>query len=127
MIIIPKSSTSSHLTFTLKDDSVLLNPNYLVVLESSRNVKHRFILLGANDISSNKNRYNTWLVNPSTLLSAASPGEYNYKVYEQASSSNTDETGLTLLEEGKLKLTGGVSLDILENNLALKQIKEYEG
>ena len=29
---------------------------------------------------------------------------YNYKVYEQASSSNLDPTGLNEVEQGKLKL-----------------------
>ena len=37
-------------------------------------------------------------------LDLGSPGFYNYKVYEQNSTTNLDPTGLNKVEEGKMKL-----------------------
>lgn len=43
---------------------------------------------------------------PSAVFQGQQTGIWNYKVYEQASATNTDTTGLTLTEEGFVKLVG---------------------
>jgi hypothetical protein len=43
---------------------------------------------------------------PSTVFQGQQTGIWGYKVYEQSSATNTDTTGLTLTEEGFVKLVG---------------------
>ncbi len=107
MIVINKNATTNFVA-TLYELSQLTNPNYLFEFESDQTkVKYYTII---SDISTNKPRYNEFNfiegsndpTNGSLVLGSA--GFYNYKVYEQASSSNLDPTGLNKVEEGKLKL-----------------------
>ena len=107
MIVINKNATTNFVA-TLYELSQLTNPNYLFEFESDQTkVKYYTII---SDISTNKPRYNEFNfiegsndpTNGSLILGSA--GFYNYKVYEQASSSNLDPTGLNKVEEGKLKL-----------------------
>lgn len=107
MIVINKNATTNFVA-TLYELSQLTNPNYLFEFESDQTkVKYYSII---SDISTNKPRYNEFNfiegaddpTNGSLVLGSA--GFYNYKVYEQASSSNLDPTGLNKVEEGKLKL-----------------------
>jgi hypothetical protein len=107
MIVINKNATTNFVA-TLYELSQLTNPNYLFEFESDQTkVKYYTII---SDISTNKPRYNEFNfiegsndpTNGTLILGSA--GFYNYKVYEQASSSNLDPTGLNKVEEGKLKL-----------------------
>ena len=107
MIVINKNATTNFVA-TLYELSQLTNPNYLFEFESDQTkVKYYTII---SDISTNKPRYNEFNfiegsndpTNGTLILGSA--GCYNYKVYEQASSSNLDPTGLNKVEEGKLKL-----------------------
>ena len=107
MIVINKNATTNFVA-TLYELSQLTNPNYLFEFESDQTkVKYYTII---SDISTNKPRYNEFNfiegsndpTNGSLVLGSA--GFYNYKVYEQASSSNLDPTGLNKVGEGKLKL-----------------------
>mgnify|MGYP003133792651 CR=1 FL=1 len=107
MIVINKNATTNFVA-TLYELSQLTNPNYLFEFESDQTkVKYYTII---SDISTNKPRYNEFNfiegsndpTNGTLILGSA--GFYNYKVYEQVSSSNLDPTGLNKVEEGKLKL-----------------------
>lgn len=107
MIVINKNTTNNFVA-TLYELSQLTDPNYLFEFESNQTKTKYYTII--TDVSTNKPRYNEFNFvegsdDPTNgSLDLGSPGFYNYKVYEQASSSNLDPTGLNEVEQGKLKL-----------------------
>ena len=107
MIVINKNTTNNFVA-TLYELSQLTDPNYLFEFESDQTKTKYYTII--TDVSTNKPRYNEFNFvegsdDPTNgSLDLGSPGFYNYKVYEQASSSNLNPTGLNEVEQGKLKL-----------------------
>lgn len=107
MIVINKNTTNNFVA-TLYELSQLTDPNYLFEFESDQTKTKYYTII--TDVSTNKPRYNEFnFIEGSSdptngSLDLGSPGFYNYKVYEQSSSSNLDPTGLNEVEQGKLKL-----------------------
>jgi len=90
---------------TLTEKETLTNPNYLFVFKNrSTNTEVKFVLLNAADVSLFKDRYNKFSIKVDKYFSSKPRGQYIYSVYEQASTSNQDTTGLTLLESGIMVL-----------------------
>jgi hypothetical protein len=90
---------------TLTEKETLTNPNYLFVFKNrSTNTSVSFVLLNAADVSLFKERYNKFSIKVDKYFSSKPRGQYIYSVYEQASTSNQDTTGLTLLESGVMVL-----------------------
>jgi len=106
MIHLTKGQTNT-IIMTLTEKQLLINPNYLFVFtnRSSNNVI-KFVVLNASDLSLFKDRYNEFSIVTNTNFSSALEGQYTYEVYEQASSSNTNITGLNKLETGIMWLSG---------------------
>jgi hypothetical protein len=92
---------------TLTEKQLLITPNYLFVFtnRSSNNVI-KFVVLNTADLSLFKDRYNEFSIVTNSSFSSALEGQYTYEVYEQASSSNTNPTGLNKLETGIMWLSG---------------------
>ncbi len=106
MIRLTKGQTQS-MILTLTEKQLLTNPNYLFVFTNrSSNVEIKFILLNAADISLYKDRYNKFSITTNTYFNTALNGQYNYQVYEQTSSSNTNPSGLNMIESGIMDLVG---------------------
>ena len=105
MIVINKNTTNNFVA-TLYELSQLTDPNYLFEFESDQTKTKYYTII--TDVSTNKPRYNEFNFvegsdDPTNgSLDLGSPGFYNYKVYEQSSSSNLDPTGLNEVEQGKL-------------------------
>jgi hypothetical protein len=110
MIHLTKSQTNS-IILTLTEKQLLTNPNYLFVFTNrSSNLQVKFVQLNAADISLYKDRYNEFSIVTNTYFGSSLNGQYVYSIYEQASTSNTNPTGLNLLETGILELDGtGIS------------------
>jgi hypothetical protein len=53
-----------------------------------------------------KDRYNEFSIVTNTNFGSSLNGQYVYQIYEQASTSNTNPTGLNLLETGIMELVG---------------------
>jgi len=106
MIHLTKGQTNT-IILTLTEKQLLINPNYLFVFtnRSSNNII-KFVVLNASDLSLYKDRYNEFSIVTNTNFSSALEGQYTYEVYEQASSSNTNITGLNKLETGIMWLSG---------------------
>lgn len=107
-------NSNNDLYFTLTERQTLDSPYFLVRVESrsTKEVK-RFILPA--DQSSYTDRYNKFTITESSteILTSGTvtltPGEWEYRVYEQTSSSNLNElaaTNVTPLEYGMLKVNG---------------------
>ena len=108
MIVINKNTTTKFVV-TLFELSQLTDPNYLFEFESDQ-TKTKYYTIIVNNITTNKLRYNEFNFiegtnNPTSgSLDLGPPGFYNYKVFEQNSTTNLDPTGLNEVEQGKMKL-----------------------
>lgn len=96
---------TSNIIVTLTEKQLLTTPNYLFVFTGrTTNTDIKFVLLNADDTSPYKSRYNKFSIN-NALFANAEAQQYTYNIYEQASTSNTDPTGLNLLETGIMVLS----------------------
>ena len=110
MIQLTKGATQ-FMYLTLTEKELLTNPNYLFVFRSrSTNTEVKFVLLNAADVSLFKERYNKFSLVTNTYFNTSLIGQYTYEVYEQASTSNTNPTGLNMLESGIMMLNEAVTI-----------------
>ncbi len=106
MIRLTKGQTQS-VILTLTEKQLLTNPNYLFVFTNrSANTEIKFVRLNNTDLSIYKDRYNEFLFVTNTNFATALNGQYDYVVYEQTSTSNTNPAGLNALESGIMELVG---------------------
>jgi len=106
MIRFTKGQTQN-IILTLTEKQLLTNPNYLFVFTNrSANTEVKFVKLNATDLSLYKDRYNEFSIVTNTNFGSSLYGQYVYQIYEQASTSNTNPTGLNLLETGIMELVG---------------------
>lgn len=104
MLNLVKGVTST-IVVTLTEKQLLASPNYLFVFTGrTTNKQTKFVLLNNADTSQFKDRYNKFSIDK-VLFATAKDDEYVYNIYEQASTTNTDPTGLNLLETGIAKLS----------------------
>lgn len=104
MIHLYKGQTN-RVILTLTENQTLAFPNYLFVfINRSSNWVKSFVLSNDSDLSFFKERYNEFEIVTSTHFKRALAGQYTYEVYEQTSATNTDTTGLNLLESGIMEL-----------------------
>ena len=90
---------------TLTEKSTLTNPYYLFVFNNDLTKEPTKKIIA--DTSSYARRYNRFIVTEGTDITFNPTGYWHYKVYEQSSSSNTNEALSTkLVEEGKCNVTG---------------------
>lgn len=106
MIRLTKGQTQN-IILTLTEKQLLTNPNYLFVFTNrSANTEIKFVLLNAADVSQYKDRYNEFSIVTNTNFGSALNGQYDYEIYEQTSTTNTNQTGLNMVESGIMELVG---------------------
>ena len=106
MVHLTKGETNT-IVMTLTEKELLTSPNYLFVFTNrSSNEVVKFVKLNNTDISLYKDRYNEFSIVTNTYFSTALEGQYTYEIYEQASTSNTNPSGLNKLETGIMWLSG---------------------
>ena len=106
MIRLTKGQTQN-IILTLTEKQTLTSPNYLFIFENrSTNTDIKFVKLNNTDISPYKERYNEFSIVVNSYFNTALNGQYTYTIYEQASTTNTNPTGLNLLETGIMELSG---------------------
>ena len=104
MIAINKSS-SNEVVVTVKEKSLLTSPSYLFefINDSSQATKKYCIGVETSTAWEDRSKFTiTETATPNPLLGQVTliKGDYHYNIYEQASSTNLDPTGLTNVEEG---------------------------
>jgi hypothetical protein len=98
---------TQNIILTLTEKQLLTSPNYLFVFENrSTNTEIKFVRLNNTDISAYKERYNEFIIVVNSFFNTALNGQYTYTIYEQTSTTNTNPTGLNLLESGIMELEG---------------------
>lgn len=116
MIHFTKSSTST-IVLTLTEKQTLTTPNYLFWFKSrGTNQEVKFVVLNAADLSPHKDRYNEFDILVNTNFGSSPEGDWEYKIYEQASTTNLNPAlATTLLERGIMRLLD--SGNLLEVNV----------
>jgi hypothetical protein len=98
---------TQNIILTLTEKELLTNPNYLFVFTNrSANTEVKFVKLNNTDISLYKDRYNEFSIVTNTNFGSSLNGQYDYEIYEQASTTNTNPVGLNMLESGIMELIG---------------------
>jgi hypothetical protein len=98
--------TTANVILTLTEKQLISAPNYLFVFTNrTTNYDVKFILVNAKDLSLYKERFNKFSIKVDSYFSNKLNGQWDYSVYEQTSSQNTDVTGLNLLESGVMILS----------------------
>jgi hypothetical protein len=98
---------TQNIILTLTEKQLLTSPNYLFIFENrSTNTYVKFVKLNNTDISAYKERFNEFSIVVNSYFNTSLNGQYTYTIYEQTSTTNTDPTGLNLLESGIMELEG---------------------
>lgn len=137
MIYFTKGGTSE-IILTLKEKQTLTAPNYLFYFKSrGTNKEVKFVILNAADLSQYKDRYNKFSIVTNTYFVNYQDGEWDYKIYEQTSSSNINPAlATTLLETGIMRLdtlNGVLQVNIFsedlnaDENLLLVDNEDFNG
>jgi len=110
MIYLTKGSTSQ-IILTLKEKQTLSAPNYLFVFtHRGSNIEVKFVILNAADTSSFKDRFNQFSIVTNTYFGTQDSGEWEYQIYEQTSTTNTNPANATgLVETGIMRLSESTS------------------
>jgi predicted DNA-binding protein YlxM (UPF0122 family) len=105
MILLNLGQSAQTITVTLNEKRTLDTGYYLFVFTHilTKQVVNK-IYNFLDDDSSFPDRYNSFEIDTATVFTNAPNGQWIYQVYEQASSSNTDVTGLTEVERGIMQL-----------------------
>lgn len=105
MILLNLGQTAETITVTLNEKRTLDSGYYLFVFTNilTRQVVNK-IYSFLDDTSDFQDRYNEFEINTDSVFSSYPVGQWAYNVYEQASSTNTDTTGLTNVETGIMML-----------------------
>lgn len=109
---------NKNVVLTLSEFTTLTDAYYLFVFEhvTTKEIID-FVLPMSADLSTHQWRYNEFLILASHFTSAP-VGKYQYDIYEQESSSNTDTTGLTLVEQGKMDLNNAAGFEFTQYSTA---------
>lgn len=104
MIVITKNSANT-VVVTLEEKRTITSAYYLFKFAHDQSSSISYCI--PTDTSAYTERYNKFTItdqaNPAPLSGQVNlnTGFYHYYIYEQASSTNLDPTGLTLVEQGK--------------------------
>lgn len=117
MLSLTLGQTAEDIIVTLSEKRTLDTGYYLFVFEHgvTKDIVNK-IFAFSDDESDYQDRYNSFEINTNTVFSGKPPGDWLYKVYEQASSSNTNTSGLTEVERGILKLNAATEFEYEQYN-----------
>lgn len=127
MIILTKGQASQEITVTLNEKRTLTTGYYLFVFThfTTRDVINK-IYNFTDDNSSYQSRFNEFDISTQALFGSKPIGQWVYQVYEQASSTNTNVAGLTMVEQGVMVLNPVTEFEREEYNTETT-FKQYNG
>lgn len=121
MIKLEKNTTNTNIALTLTEKVTISNPYFLFEFTKDMTDVSYYVICA--DTSTETQRYNLFTI----IEGGADPtngnvtlgleGFYKYNIYEQASSTNLDPSGLTLVENGKMRL-GGTSQTFTKHTIS---------
>lgn len=106
MIQLTKGATQN-IILTLTEKATTASPIFLFVFTNrSSNEEVKFIKPNNLDISLHIERYDKFSIVTNTYFEDSLEGQYTYNVYQNSDLTNLDPTGLVLLENGIMELSG---------------------
>ena len=107
-----KNQVNSNITLTLTEKTTITGANYLFQFTSDQTKEDYFLICQDLATTEQKKRFNLFDItegvddplNSKIVLGLS--GMYHYYIYEQASDTNLDPTGLTIVERGIMTLKG---------------------
>jgi hypothetical protein len=105
MLLLNFGQSAETITVTLNEKRTLETGYYLFLFThyTTKQVVSKIYLV-AEDDSNYPDRYNEFEINTDAVFLGAPVGMWQYRVYEQESSTNIDPAGLTELESGIMQL-----------------------
>jgi hypothetical protein len=128
MLQFKQNNTAATMILTLTEFVTLTPPYYLFVFThvTTKDVVV-FVKAEADDESDYPQRFNQFTINAATVFANKQPGEWHYKVYEQASAVNIDPAASgNILEYGKLYLDRATDFSYTQYDSATTY-KTYNG
>ncbi len=127
MLAFTLGNTDDKLVVTLTEFVTITEPYFLFVFThvTTKQVVNVIYATGA-DLSGYAYRYNEFEIDTQAVFGNYPTGEWHYTAYQQASSTNTDTTGLTVLEYGKMRLYPAAAFAYTEYN-SPTTYKAYNG
>lgn len=115
MLVLKQGVTTDNIVVTLAEKITLPVPYFVFVFThvTTKQVVTYLPALG-DDISVAKSRYNEFIM-PMNLFTGKAPGQWQYKVFEAATSTPIT-TGLNLLENGKMFLIDAKTVSLIGYN-----------
>lgn len=128
MLQFKQSDTATELILTLSELVTLAPVNYLFVFTHvTQKDEVKFVKTDDEDESDYPARYNQFTINPSVVFLNKQPGQWHYKVYEQASEVNTNPAlAGELIEQGKMILDRATDFSFTMYDAATS-FKTYNG
>lgn len=117
MIHFTKGQTEN-IVLTLTEKTTLSAPNFLFIFKSrTSNEQVSFVILGSADLSSFKERFNSFNIVINTHFTNKISGEYSYIVFEQTSTSNVNPANATgIVEVGQMNLKDATDFSFTSYN-----------
>lgn len=117
MIHLTKGNTET-VYLTLKEKQTLAAPNFLFrFVHRATNVEVKFVKLYASDVSNYKDRFDQFSIVVNTHFANSESGQWDYFIYEQTSTTNTNPANATgLLEQGIMQLADATAFTYTKHN-----------
>lgn len=119
-----KKGITQNVFFNASQNCVLTNPFFLFVF--TNRITQDVVKFVATNTSTTL-RYNKFSLVTNTRFQTAEEGFWTYQVYEQASSSNTNITGLNNVENGFMYLRPSTTFEPTEYDKQSNNFVTYNG
>jgi hypothetical protein len=123
MIVLTKGETKN-IYFTGSESALLINPYFLFVF--TNRITQEVVKFVVTNTSTTL-RFDTFSLNVDSKFSSSETGMWTYQIYEQASSTNTNPTGLNQVEDGYMYLNSAITFEPTTYNEQSNTFITYNG
>ena len=123
MIVLTKGELKN-IYFTGSESALLINPYFLFIF-TNRVTQEVVKFVVTNQ--SNTLRYDVFTLDVDSIFLNSETGMWTYQIYEQASSTNTNSTGLNQVEDGYMYLNSAIVFEPTTYNEQSNTFITYNG
>ena len=123
MIVLTKGDFKN-IYFTGSESALLTNPYFLFIF--TNRVTQEVVKFVITNESTLK-RYDVFVLDVDSKFANSETGMWTYQIYEQLSSTNTDPTGLNMVEDGYMYLNSAITFEPTTYNEQSNTFITYNG